>query len=266
MRSVARRCRRRLVTAALCLLPCFAFTQQEESSITAVPNRPTISTTAESVQTGVFEIEYGIEAASGHQNLNGLLKFGILKDLELRFGNIPFERDSAVAGTGDSSAGFKYRFTEQHGKMPTFSLLYTALLPTADKGLSNTGYEHSVAVLLSKDFGQHHFDFNEGVQFSSQTSAAFHHNFLTAVAYSHPLTAKLAWTGELAGTSRMDVAPATATVLGALTYNVSPRLVLDGGISNEVIGRPPHVAFIAGVTYSVADLYRSHRRRQGASE
>ena len=265
MRSAARRCRRRLVTAAVCLLSCFAFTQQN-SGITAVPNRPTISTTAESVQSGVFEIEYGIEEASGHQNVNGLLKFGILKNLELRFGNVPFERDSAVAGTGDSSAGFKYRFTEQHGKMPTFSLLYTALLPTARTGLSNTGYEHSVAVLLSKDFGKHHFDFNEGAQFSSQTSAALHHNFLTALAYSHPLTAKLAWTGELAGTSRMDETPATATVLGALTYNLSPRLVLDTGISNEVIGRPPHVAFIAGVTYSVADLYHSHQRRKGASE
>src|SRR5690348_7381646 len=162
MRCAARRSRRRLVTAAVYLLPCFAFAQQDDSGITAVPNRPTISTTAESVQTGVFEVEYGTEAASGHQNVNGLLKFGILKNLELRFGNVPFERDSSIAGTGDSSAGFKYRFAEQHGTLPTFSLLYTALLPTAGKGLSNTGYEHSVAVLLSKDFGKHHFDFNEG--------------------------------------------------------------------------------------------------------
>ncbi len=46
---------------------------QNASSITAVPNRPTFSTTAETVQRGVFEIEYGYEAASGHQNINGLL-------------------------------------------------------------------------------------------------------------------------------------------------------------------------------------------------
>ena len=263
MRSAAGRCRRRLVTAAMCLLPCFAFAQQDVSDISAVPNRPTISTTAEPVQTGVFEVEYGIEAAMAHQDVNGLLKFGISRNLELRFGNVPFERDSSVAGTGDSSAGFKYRLVEQRKKLPTLSLLYAAILPTAGNGLSSSGYEYSLGLLLSKDFGKHHFDFNEGVQFSGR---ALHHNFLSALAYSHPLTTKLAWTGELAGANHMDVTPATATGLGALTYSLSPRLVLDGGVSYEVIGRPPHVVFLAGVTYSVANLYHLHRQRQETGE
>src|SRR6202008_1868084 len=69
--------------------------------ITAVPNRPTFSTTAESVQSGVFEIEYGLEAADGRQDINGLLKFGLTKNLELRFGNNLIERDAGVAGRGD---------------------------------------------------------------------------------------------------------------------------------------------------------------------
>ena len=63
-------------------------------TLVAVPNRPTFATTAETVQRGVFEIEYGLEAASGHQNINGLLKFGALKNLELRFANDPIERVS----------------------------------------------------------------------------------------------------------------------------------------------------------------------------
>src|SRR3979409_621178 len=62
----------------------------------AVPNRPTFATTAESVQRGVFEIEYGLEAASGHQNINGLLKWGVLENLELRFANNPIQRNSGV--------------------------------------------------------------------------------------------------------------------------------------------------------------------------
>ena len=44
-----------------------------QDELVAVPNRPTLATTAEAVQRGVFEIEYGLEAASGHQNINGLL-------------------------------------------------------------------------------------------------------------------------------------------------------------------------------------------------
>src|SRR5262252_7860369 len=98
--------------------------------ISAVPNRPTFSTTAESVQLGVFEVEYGFELADGHQNINGLLKFGATKSLELRFDNNPIERDSGVAGTGDSGAGFKYRIIEQKGSRPTFAALYTATIPT----------------------------------------------------------------------------------------------------------------------------------------
>src|SRR5262249_38176096 len=102
--------------------------------ISAVPNRPTFSTTAESVQAGVFEIEYGFELAYGHQNINGLLKFGATKNLELRFANNPIERDSGVAGTGDSGAGFKYRIIQQKGSRPTFAALYTATIPTATAG------------------------------------------------------------------------------------------------------------------------------------
>src|SRR5258705_11514628 len=76
--------------------------------IAAVPNRRSFSTTAESVQSGVFEVEYGFELGDSHQNINGLLKFGVTKNLQLRFGNNPIERDSGVAGRGDSGAGFKY--------------------------------------------------------------------------------------------------------------------------------------------------------------
>ena len=75
---------------------------QSQDEIAAVPNRPTFATTAEAVQRGVFEIEYGLEAAQGHQNINGLLKFGLFKNLELRFANNPIERNSGIAGTGDS--------------------------------------------------------------------------------------------------------------------------------------------------------------------
>src|ERR1700693_2821188 len=38
--------------------------------ITAVPNRPTITSAAEVVQRGVLEIEYGFEGTGGHPNIN----------------------------------------------------------------------------------------------------------------------------------------------------------------------------------------------------
>ena len=92
---------------------------QDANEITAVPNRPTFASTAEMVQFGVFEIEYGLEAAKGHQNINGLLKWGAVKNLELWFLHNPIERDAGTAGLGDSGAGFKYKLFPQMKARPT---------------------------------------------------------------------------------------------------------------------------------------------------
>jgi hypothetical protein len=232
--------------------------------ITAVPNRPTFANTALTVQRGVFEVEYGFEAAGGHQNINGLLKWGVLRNLELWFLNNPIERDAGVAGLGDSGAGFKYKIFSQARARPVMGILYVATLPTAGSGLGAVAFGHSVILLLSKDFGKHHFDFNEGVEFVGRAGAAgFDRNHFTALAYSFQSTAKWGYTGEIAGFSRTNaVTPATMTLLGAATYNLSPRLVLDAGAYFAVYGNLPRATFFAGVTYSVADLYHLHRTRR----
>src|SRR5260221_1733017 len=231
--------------------------------ITAVPNRPTFSTTAESVQSGVFEIEYGMEAAEGHENINGLLKFGLTKNLELRFGNNPIERDFGVTGRGDSGAGFKYKVFSQKNWRPTFAVLYTATIPTATADVGAGAVGHSVGILVSKDFGKHHFDFNETAQWLGRPGGSgFDRDYFTALAYSRGLSGKWGVTAEVAGFSWAHSAgPATMTVMGAATYNVSSRLVLDSGMYVAAYGHLPRATFFAGVTYSVGDLYH-HRNRK----
>ena len=235
--------------------------------ITAVPNRPTFASTAEMVQRGVFEVEYGFEAADGHQNINGLLKWGAVKNLELWFLNNPIERDAAVAGLGDSGAGLKYKLFTQAKARPTFSILYVATLPTATAGLGAGASGHSLQLLFSKDFGKHHFDANEGVQFVGRPgTSGFDRNYFTALSYFHPLTEKWGYTAEIAGFSRTNgTTPATMTLLGAGTYNVSSRLVLDGGAYFAVYGNLPRVTFFGGVTYSIANLYHLHPARRSPS-
>ena len=187
-----------------------------------MPNRPTFSTTAESVQRGVLEVEYGMEAADGHQNINGLIKFGIFKNLELRFANNPFERDGGVSGLGDSGAGFKYRIISQKGMLPTFSILYTASFPTSTGTPGIGAMGHGVDVLVSKDFGKHHFDFNEGVRLLGRPGiGGYDRNYFTAFDYAHPLPRKWGYAAEIAGFSRANAAtPASMVVLLAATYNV----------------------------------------------
>jgi hypothetical protein len=234
---------------------------QSADEITAVPNRPTFSTTAEAVQRGVLEVEYGLEAADGHQNINGLIKFGIFENLELRFANNPFERDAGASGLGDSGAGFKYRVISQKGMLPTFSILYTASFSTSTGTPGIGAMGQGVDVLVSKDFGKHHFDFNEGVRFLGRPGiGGYDRNYFTAFDYSHPLPGKWGYAAEVAGFSRANAAtPASMFVLLAATYNVKSRLVLDTGEYTAVYGSFPRVTFFAGVTYSIADLYHARR-------
>jgi hypothetical protein len=207
-----------------------------------------------------LEVEYGMEAADGHQNINGLIKFGIFKNLELRFANNPFERNSGVGGFGDSGAGFKYRIISQKGMLPTFSVLYTATFSTSTGTPGIGAMGHGVDVLVSKDFGKHHFDFNEGVRLLGRPGiGGYDRNYFTAFDYSHPLPGKWGYAVEIAGFSRANAAtPASMVLLLAATYNVKPRLVLDTGEYTAVYGNFPRVTFFAGVTYSIADLYHVH--------
>src|SRR5215472_865676 len=235
--------------------------------ITAVPNRPTFASTAEMVQLGVFEIEYGLEAASGHQNINGLLKWSAVKNLELWFLNNPIERDGGIAGLGDSGAGFKYRLFPQKNARPTLSFLYLATIPTARPQLGAGAIQHLAQILVSKDFGKHHFDANEGVQFVGRiSSSGFDRRYFSALSYSHPLPGKWGYTIEIAGYSRANSStPATLTLLAAPTYNLSSRLVFDGGAYYTAYGNVPHVTIFLGLTYSVADLYHPRRARRGST-
>jgi hypothetical protein len=234
--------------------------------IVAVPNRPTFASTGEMVQPGVFEIEYGFEAAKGHQNINGLLKWGAVKNLELWFLNNPIERDGGTAGLGDSGAGFKYKLFPQKNSRPTLAILYVATIPTARPALGVGAMAHLVQILVSKDFGKHHFDVNEGVDFvGRQQLGGFDRTYFSALSYSRPLSGKWGYTGEIAGFSRLNGStPATMTLLNAATYNISSRLVLDGGAYFAAYGQLPRVTFFAGVTYSVADLYHLHGSRHSA--
>jgi hypothetical protein len=230
--------------------------------LTAVPNRPTVSSTAEVVQCGVLEIEYGAEAANGHQNINGLIKFGLLKSLELRFANNPFQRDASVAGMGDSGAGFKYRAFSQRRLLPTFSILYAATFPTSTGAPGIGAAGQGVDLLLSKDFGKHHFDFNEGVRFLGRPHiGGYDRTYFTAFDYGRPIAGKFGGTIEISGFSRANTAtPASMTILLSLTYTPKSRLVFDIGEYTTVYGNLPRATFFAGATYSIGDLYPARSR------
>ena len=232
-----------------------------QNDLTAVPNRPTVSTPAQPVQPGVLETEWGVDAASSHQDVNGLLKFGVSQNFELRLTNNPITADSGADGVGDTAAGFKYRFTQDSGHRPSLAFMYMAKAPTAGDVLGSGEIDHAFTFLLSKDLGRHHFDFNTVVNLLGRPQGGFDHDVLNALAWSHPLSGKWGATAEFSGTSSSNAAtPASAQFLVAGTYSMRPRLVFDLGMAARLTGNIPHATFIAGFTYSVADLHRRHSR------
>src|ERR1700748_2575340 len=88
----------------------------------ANPNRPTVANPADITQYGVLELEYGWDQVwpepSGKQtSAGGLLKFGLLCDVELRWNTTSFLSQTDASGThrtfGDNWLGSEIRFHRQ---------------------------------------------------------------------------------------------------------------------------------------------------------
>jgi len=233
-----------------------------QDDITAVPNRPTVSTIAQPVQVGVLETEWGVDAASSHQDLNGLFKFGATTNLELRFANNPVTADSGSHGFGDVLAGFKYRLTADHGHQPSIAVMYMFKAPTAGDILGSGYADHSLTLLVSKDIGKHHFDYNL-IGNLLGTRAGFDHNLMNALAWSHPVRGSWGLDAELSGVTPSSAGlPGSAQFILSATYTARPSLVFDIGTMGRLTGPIPHGMFMAGVTYSIADLYHRHTRNE----
>jgi hypothetical protein len=237
--------------------------QQQPVPLTATPNRPTVTSTAETTQFGVLEIEFGISAAARQQSLQGLLKFGLLRDLELDWAGNPWQHDAPLhyAGVSDNNIGFRWRFLHQAKRQPTLTVRYSIKLPTAGPVEGSGEVDHIVTLLCSKDLPAHlRLDANLSYQWLGRPGGGFDHNWLPAFTLGHSLTDKWGIAIEFSGATRANAAtPAVTQNMWVVSYTVKPRLVLDSAVQFRVTGNVPRVVYLGGFTYSIADLYH-HRR------
>ena len=253
------------LTAALLLLWLTAVdcrAQQQQVELTATPNRPTVTNTAETTQLGVLEIEFGINAAARQQSLQGLLKFGLLRNVELDWAGNPWQHDASVhyAGVSDNNVGFRWRFLHQAKRQPTLTVQYSAKLPTAGPSVGSGELDHMVTLLASKDLPKRfHVDANLSHAWLGRPGGGFDRNWLPTGTLAYSLTNKWQVAMEFSGATRANaVTPAVTQNLWAVSYTLRPRLVLDSAVQFRVTGDVPRVAYKGGFTYSIADLYH-HR-------
>ena len=201
-----------------------------------------------------------MDASASEQDINGLLKFGVSKNFELRATNDPLLADFGTHGIGDTGLGFKYRLTQDSGYRPSLAFMYMAKVPTAGNVLGSGEVDHVLTILMSKDLGKHHFDFNSVVNLLGRPQGGFDHDFQNELAWSHLVRGKWGVTAEFSGANSPNAfTPANAQVLASAIYTVHPRLVLDCGMAARITGDIPHASLIAGFTYSIAGFYRNHR-------
>jgi hypothetical protein len=248
-------------------------------SIAANPNRPTVANPADITQYGVLELEYGWDRIwpdenSRRQNsVGGLLKFGLLCDVELRWNTTSYisQSDSTgtVSGIGDNWIGPQIRIYKQTKFVPTLAFGYAVKIPSASSrdGLGSGQVDHSLTFLASKDVAGIHFDFNATHFWIGQGGAlGFSQNDQLNLAFSRKIYGPLQFTGEFYGDTELNsLTPGFASSLWALTYSLSPRLVIDGGFEAGITSGGPHRHAFAGLTYSIGNFYPGWRKRPNQS-
>lgn len=243
-------------------------------AITANPNRPTVSNPAHVTQFGVVELEYGLdrtwpEPGVRQTSANGLLKFGLLCDVELRWYTTSFLSETDATGThnsfGDNWLGTEIRFHRQTTWLPTMAFGYSFKIPSAstENGLGSGRVDHSFTFGASASVAHFTFDFNFTQFLIGQPAAGFDQNQQMALAFSHVIYKRLQFAGEFYGQTQLNnTNPAFASSLWALTYAVAPRFVIDGGFEAGLTSGGPRRHAFGGITYSIANLYPGWRRKQ----
>jgi Putative MetA-pathway of phenol degradation len=244
-------------------------------SMTANPNRPTVANPADITQYGVLELEYGwdrswLDESVQQTSVGGLLKFGILCDVEFRWNTTSFLSQTGLSGThqglGDNWIGTQIRVYRQTRQVPTLAFGYATKIPSASAGdgLGTGQVDHAFTFLASKDIGRFHLDFNL-TQFlvGRPLLSGFDMNRQLNLAFSHFLSSRLQLTGEFYGDTRLNQnSPSFASSLWALTYTVVPRLVIDSGFEAGLTAGGPHRHAFVGLTFAVANVYPGWRRRR----
>jgi hypothetical protein len=247
---------------------CYA-DQLQNHPIQNNPNRPTVANPADITQYGVLELEYGWDhgwPASGQRftDAGGLLKFGLLCDVELRWTTTSFlsQTDSmeTQSGFGDNWFGPQVRIYKQTRRVPSIAVSYAAKIPSASaaRGLGSGRVDHEITLLFSKDLFGVHFDLNASEFFLGRVGATgFDHTSQFNIAFGHSLYKTLQIQGEFYGNTRQNSStPGFVSGLSALVWNITPRLEVDGGVDSGMTFGAPRLRVFAGFTYAIANLYR----------
>lgn len=237
------------------------------------PRRPTVSRSAELIQPGFLQIEYGFNpyyrARDYRSQQAGTLSllFAATEKIGLEFDFDTFSTQTDAnfnrsVGVGDARLGAQFNLVEQSGKSPSFALAYFAKLPvaSASKKLGTGRVDHQFIALLSKTVRGTDIDFNAALLVNGkQNSAGFVRGGQIALGFARDLPGGFGVQGEIYGETKDADEPQGLFALGALTYKLNSRATFDIGVKSGLTTNAPRFGFVAGITFGAGNIYKKRK-------
>ena len=236
--------------------------ESDEGKPDAVPNRPTVSTSASLSAPGWLEAEFGgLYARDRHADADPVRRSSLPYSLKLAFSEswgVRIDGETLVrrtandgtrdTGFGDTSFIVKRRFAIDPAS--AFGLEAGLTVPTAPHGLGNGSGkpDYAINAIYSADHGDWHIDLNLlNTRIGAFGAGEGRLQTLGAIALSRRLDDRWGVAGEISGTHQRG-ARATAQMLGAFTYAIRRSAVLDFGVTHALNRATPTWQVFAGIT------------------
>lgn len=243
--------------------------EDDEGKPEAVPNRPTVSTTASLSAPGWIEAEFGgLYVRDRHAHADPVRRASLPYSLKLAFSEnwgVRIDGEAAVrqtandgtrdTGFGDTSFIVKRRFAIDSAS--AFGLEASLTSPTASHGLGTGSGKPDYAVnsIYSADRGDWHTDLNLlNTRIGAIDRRQGRWQTLGAIAVSRRLDDRWGATGEISGTHQRGV-NGTAQVLGAFTCAILRSAVLDFGVAHALNRATPSWQVFAGITLVLGKVF-----------
>jgi len=224
--------------------------------VKVTPYRPTVTNSASLSEPGWLELETGVAAqhdkdGSRQSSLPYLAKFAITPDFGMLLGGDALVAqvapdNSRASGFGDTALLLKHRLVLDSAS--ALGCEYGFKSPTAKNGLGSGKSDLLLNGIYSRDISGHALDINLNVtRLGDSLPGKSAYQYGWSGTLFRPLDDKWGVMAEVSGSVRHGVLPQNQWLLAA-SYEWSPRLVLDAGLSAGISSASHRVALFAGMS------------------
>ena len=232
-----------------------------QAEVIANPTRPNWDTSATTTACNVLEADLGwlrqpMDAQARQQQIVSSLRYGLTPKLDLRYGFTELihqygDGQQALSGIGDQTLSFRFRFLEQAHWYPAMALSYGYKFPTAsaDNGFGSGYADHQFLLILSRDLGKNHFDYNLLGTLAGAANG-FDSSVQSGLALTRAITPRFSGILESYGGTQPGVPDRYGANLVGCSYQLTPRLYLDASWARAYTAGSPRDLLGFGVTYA----------------